>query len=370
MADSLKSKPGHARHDTALIHGLSQSDVQKLSESCVDAKSKAYCPYSHFRVGCAVLLANGDVVQGANVENAAYPVGTCAERVALGTAVGAKKGDFRALAVSTDISPPASPCGMCRQFIREFCELNTPILMYDKDGKSVVMTLEQLLPMSFGPDKLLPPGQLENGLMQTQTQSSFVTRAFSTTSSRRQDDTPQVPQSHYDFFPQTFPQGPPPKTSFSPDLKQLRKEFLQLQAKAHPDLAPQDQKRRAEALSMRINEAYKTLQSPLRRAQYLLSQQGIDVEDETAKLDDSSLLMEVMEAREAVEEVEDEEQLNEIRAENNGRIEESVRVLEDAFRDNEFEKAAQEAIRLRYWVNIEESIQGWEKGNGGGILHH
>ncbi|KXT15831.1 hypothetical protein AC579_6269 [Pseudocercospora musae] len=195
-------------------------------------------------------------------------------------------------------------------------------------------------------------------------------RAFSTTSSRQQDEAPQVPQSHYDFFPQTFPQGPPPKTSFSPDLKQLRKEFLQLQAKAHPDLAPQDQKRRAEALSMRINEAYKTLQSPLRRAQYLLSQQGIDVEDETAKLDDDRLLTEVMEAREAVEEVEDEEQLTEIRDENNGRIEDSVRVLEHAFRDNDFEKAAQEAIKLRYWVNIEESIQGWEKGKGGGILHH
>jgi cytidine deaminase len=66
------------------------------------------------------------VIRGANVENAAYPVGTCAERTALGTAVveGARRGDIRALAVATDISPPASPCGMCRQYIREFCEVS------------------------------------------------------------------------------------------------------------------------------------------------------------------------------------------------------------------------------------------------------
>jgi cytidine deaminase len=94
-------------------------------------------------VGCALLLSGGTIVTGANVENAAYPVGTCAERVAIGNAVtqhvrdlsslssktiltdsqGAKAGDFRAIAVATDISPPASPCGMCRQFIREFCDV-------------------------------------------------------------------------------------------------------------------------------------------------------------------------------------------------------------------------------------------------------
>ena len=95
---------------------------------------------------------------GANVENAAYPVGTCAERVAIATAVtqhvseithlcvcfvfgirqrlimefeqGAKTGDFRAIAVATDISPPASPCGMCRQFIREFCDVRHPQLLF------------------------------------------------------------------------------------------------------------------------------------------------------------------------------------------------------------------------------------------------
>lgn len=74
---------------------------------------------------------------------------------------GVKKGMFKAIAISTDISPPASPCGMCRQFIREFCDDNTPIWMFDKDGKFIVMKLGQLLPMSFGPDALPSPETLE-----------------------------------------------------------------------------------------------------------------------------------------------------------------------------------------------------------------
>lgn len=197
-------------------------------------------------------------------------------------------------------------------------------------------------------------------------------RAFASSSHRRQDvqDGSRIPETHYDFFPETFPKGPPPSASFTPDLRQLRKEFLQLQSKAHPDLAPPDQKRRAEALSMRINEAYKTLQDPLRRAQYLLAQRGIDVEDESAKLSENALLMEVMEAREAVDEVANEEDLASLRAENDARIERSVAALEEAFAAEEMEAAAQEAIKLRYWFNIAESIQGWEKGVGGGAIHH
>jgi homotetrameric cytidine deaminase len=107
-------------------------------------------PYSHFKVGCALLPKNPQtaIIIGANVENAAYPVGTCAERVALGTAVvqGLKYGDLKALAVATNSAPgnPASPCGMCRQFIREFCEPETPIIMFDREGEFVIKTLEEV----------------------------------------------------------------------------------------------------------------------------------------------------------------------------------------------------------------------------------
>lgn len=108
--------------DAALVastceeHGLTEAEFSELHRRCVAAKSTAYCPYSQFRVGAAVLSADGAYYfSGANVENASYPVGTCAERVALGKAVTEGHRKIRAVAVATDIAPPASPCGMCRQ---------------------------------------------------------------------------------------------------------------------------------------------------------------------------------------------------------------------------------------------------------------
>lgn len=248
-------------------------------------------------------------------------------------------------------------------------------------SKRVLQTVIQDTPKPVRPRTSYVCASCRSALASRTARASSIpstTRTFATISSRRQDaaqsNTPTketvLPQTYYDIFPDTFPQGPPPKSPFSPDLKKLRKEFLQLQAKAHPDLASSDKKRQAEALSARINEAYKTLSDPLARARYLLLQQGIDVEDESAKLEDNALLMEVMEAREAVDEVEDEEGLVAIRNENNQRIEESVDALSGFFANAQMHEAAQEAIKLRYWMNIEESIHGWEKGQGGGINHH
>ncbi|KAL2052471.1 hypothetical protein ABVK25_007343 [Lepraria finkii] len=134
--------------------GLDPNALVGLKEKAVAAKDVAYCPYSYFRVGCALLTEDGTIIVGANVECASYNVGTCAERCALAKAVTEGYSKFKALAVSTDITPPASPCGMCRQLIREFCPLTMPIFMYDKEGSYVVKTLGELLPMSFGPDDL------------------------------------------------------------------------------------------------------------------------------------------------------------------------------------------------------------------------
>ncbi|KAK7415512.1 hypothetical protein QQX98_005866 [Neonectria punicea] len=162
---------------TCAAFGVSEAEFGELRRRAAAAKATAYCPYSQFRVGATLLAGDGSFISGANVENAAYPVGTCAERVAFGAAVTSGFRDFRAVAVSTDISPPASPCGMCRQFIREFCSLDTPIIMFDKNEDYVVLRLKQvsfllcillagnsfdvkLLPMSFGPDQLPRPGAL------------------------------------------------------------------------------------------------------------------------------------------------------------------------------------------------------------------
>ncbi|KAJ6446124.1 mitochondrial ornithine carrier protein AmcA/Ort1 [Purpureocillium lavendulum] len=164
---------------TCKTHNLTLREFERLHESAVAAKDTAYCPYSKFRVGAALLCPDNEdedddededgedggaaIVTGANVENASYPVGTCAERVALGNAVtrpgwSKEAGGFKALAVATDISPPASPCGMCRQFIREFCSMKMPVIMFDKKNQYLVLTVEQLLPSSFGPDDLPSPG--------------------------------------------------------------------------------------------------------------------------------------------------------------------------------------------------------------------
>ncbi|MCJ1360168.1 MAG: hypothetical protein MMC33_010171 [Icmadophila ericetorum] len=131
-------------------YSLSTEQLQTLGVKAIQAKDNAYCPYSNFRVGCSLLTTTDKVITGVNVENASYPNGVCAERCALAKAVSDGERSFKALAVATDISPPASPCGSCRQCIREFCDLSLPIFMYDVDNKYIVKTLgEPLLANSY-----------------------------------------------------------------------------------------------------------------------------------------------------------------------------------------------------------------------------
>ena len=197
----------------------------------------------------------------------------------------------------------------------------------------------------------------------------YATTASSPSLSQTEPPSPP-PRTHYDLFPTTLPSGPPPSGPFTIDLGALKREFLQLQARAHPDRHSGPDKARAEGTSALINEAYKTLQDPLRRAQYLLQLQGIDVaEDETLKTEDMELLMEVLDAREAIESAQEEADLDGMKTVNEERIKESVDVLKRAFSKADTETAKTEAVKLRYWSNIKESLHAWEKGKPVVLVH-
>ncbi|EGD85831.1 cytidine deaminase [Trichophyton rubrum D6] len=136
---------------------ITDVEVETMGQKAIAAKDRAYCVYSKFRVGACLLTESGEYITGVNVENVSYPVGVCAERCAMGTAVAAGHTRFKAIAVATDINPGASPCGMCRQFMRQFCALDFPIYMYGGDGKYTLTTMGELLPSSFSPADLPPP---------------------------------------------------------------------------------------------------------------------------------------------------------------------------------------------------------------------
>jgi cytidine deaminase len=108
----------------------------------------AYAPYSEFRVGAALLGADGSVFAGCNVENASHPVGTCAERSALATAVAAGCREFTHLTICTEAPAPTPPCGMCRQALSEFSP-SLDITSCTTGGASAKWNLGELLPSPF-----------------------------------------------------------------------------------------------------------------------------------------------------------------------------------------------------------------------------
>ncbi|MEZ5175845.1 MAG: cytidine deaminase [Acidimicrobiia bacterium] len=122
-----------------------------LLDAARDAASRAYAPYSSFRVGAALVTEDGTVVTGANIENAAYGATICAEANAVTTAAatGARRIDTVAV-VCLDGAAPCTPCGNCRQILREF-GVET-VVMQAEDGSPIGVPLSELLPMSFGPE--------------------------------------------------------------------------------------------------------------------------------------------------------------------------------------------------------------------------
>ena len=128
--------------------------VERLLEAARAAQSRAHAPYSRFRVGAAVLDESGQVHAGCNVENAAYPQGTCAETNAFGALIASGSKRVVALLVLGDGDNLVTPCGGCRQRLRELAAPETPVLVAGPAGVRATFTLEQLLPHSFGPENL------------------------------------------------------------------------------------------------------------------------------------------------------------------------------------------------------------------------
>jgi cytidine deaminase len=138
---------------------LTDAELQLLWDAARVAHSRAYAPYSRYAVGVALLDDQGAVHAGCNVENAAYPQGWCAEASALSALLMAGRTRARAVLVLVLGSGGAwiTPCGGCRQKLREFCDPDTPIVSANPQALGPVYSLEQLLPASFGPDHLQQP---------------------------------------------------------------------------------------------------------------------------------------------------------------------------------------------------------------------
>jgi len=121
------------------------------------AQLMAYCPYSRYRVGVAIRTGSGSVVVGCNVENASYPLGSCAEAGAIAAMVAAGDRSIVEVVVVTDGDEPGTPCGGCRQRIREFATLDVMVHSVAASGATWSTTVDGLLPHSFGPEFLLDP---------------------------------------------------------------------------------------------------------------------------------------------------------------------------------------------------------------------
>ena len=125
------------------------SHIQKA----IEASKFAYVPYSHFPVGAALVAADGRVFTGCNIENAAYPLTNCAERTAIFKAISEGATEITQVVVYTPTGEPTTPCGACRQVIREFGKNAKCVSICDSEQR-LETTLEALLPQSFGPEYL------------------------------------------------------------------------------------------------------------------------------------------------------------------------------------------------------------------------
>ena len=128
---------------------MEQETKERLIQAALAARDKAYVPYSNYRVGAALLTKEGKIITGCNVENASYGLSNCAERTAIFKAVSEGERDFAGMAVAVYGKKAASPCGACRQVLREFFNDDAEIILVNEEGQGSVFTIAQLLPGAF-----------------------------------------------------------------------------------------------------------------------------------------------------------------------------------------------------------------------------
>ena len=130
---------------------ISDTTRDELIQAAIAAREQAYAPYSGYKVGAAILVENGKIVTGCNVENVSYGLTNCAERTAVFKAV--SEGHRKVDAVVVATGNAGSPCGACRQVLAEFAG-DVPVWLVDTDGNGRQTTLHKLLPDHFGPEHL------------------------------------------------------------------------------------------------------------------------------------------------------------------------------------------------------------------------
>ena len=128
-------------------------ETKEIIEKSFEAQNCAYAPYSNFKVGACLVTKSGKVYLGGNIENASYPATICAERVAMCKAVSEGEKEFETICITCSKKTPAYPCGVCRQFMREFSP-NVKVIIATSVDNYEIYSLEELLPHSFGPENL------------------------------------------------------------------------------------------------------------------------------------------------------------------------------------------------------------------------
>ena len=144
---------GMSSHVSMCIKGREMT-LEELKQLSMEMQKRAYCPYSKFPVGAALECSDGTVYTGCNVENASYPVGTCAERTAICNAISGGHREFVRIVISAQTDAPCLPCGMCRQFMEEFSP-DLEVICLNRHGESKTYRLGELLPCSFDKGCLL-----------------------------------------------------------------------------------------------------------------------------------------------------------------------------------------------------------------------